>query len=837
MTEQETGFLGRYGRFVWGGAAVLLLLALAATFVLSGSSVSAAEQKATQHAESLASSVVEEQLTPDLLTRDIDGTDYRDLTVRIQAGILSDDRFEVVRIWRLDGSLIYSTAQRDDVNGVAAPDDQWIQQALGGRTVSVLSSQGTYHEGLRRPNEELFQTFIPIRLSGDAVGGVVQIDQRYGAIHNEAFSLWRPLQIAVLLLLIGAGVMLARTFRGRDTYGEGGIERRASPGRRAEDLSVRDAFDRADHAERRADETEKRLAELEAQLARSPSTATATAAVEELDLKLRASEAEREELAGTVKRLQADLAESHAQVALAREGSAGSRADNKRVNKLVADAESKAVAAERKAAAAEKKAQEAAKRASVSAERGLELEAQLREAQKLAADSQKVSGGVDQRVADAERRLSDSQRSAEERIADVEGSAEKAIARAEELARKQIADAEEQARTRVAEVEAVAHKRIAEAEGQVQRMVAEAGRVAQQQISETDGHAQKAVAEAHESAEKMIAEAERRAAEGERRAAEAEQRADLAEARTADAEARTAGAEARTADAEARAAEAGEGVRRKESGDRKVAAELKRAEGERDQLVSKLGELERALAQAQAKAETAERDLAVKSLELSASADATASATALEQRAAAAEHQLADSEERFADAQGRLTEALDKLRELEEARAALDEQKDEEAPRVAFGGGAELEARIAELENARRADVAELQRAHESFANTQLELSNTVRKLREAEARVKELERSGGGSGKASNHRREPAPARDAEPVPVPTYVAAADDPEVWNEVEDPFGDSSDAFAAAADQWSDSPAPAEDPVEEEPAEGLSLRERLSRAAAARKRLS
>lgn len=830
MTEQETGFLGRYGRFVWGGAAALLLLALAATFVLSGSSVSGAELEATQHAEGLASSVVEEQLTPDLLTRDIDGTAYRDLTVRVQAGILSDDRFEVVRIWRLDGSLIYSTAQRDDVNGVSAPDDQWIQQALGGRTVSVLSSKGTYHEGLKRPNEELFQTFIPIRLTGDAVGGVVQIDQRYGAIHNEAFRLWRPLQIAVLLLLIGAGVMLARTFRGRDTYGDGGIERRASPGRRAEDLSVRDAIDRADHAERRAHETEKRLAELEAQLARAPSTATATAAVEELDLKLRASEAEREELAGTVKRLQADLTESHAEVALAREGSAGSRADNKRVNKMIADAESKAVAAERKAAAAEKKAQEAAKRASVSAERGLELEAQLREAQKQAADSRELSGDVDQRVADAERRLSDSQASADERIADVEERAKRAVARAEELAREQIADAEEQASTRVAEMEAVAHTRIAEAEGQVQRMVAEAERVAQQQISQTDGDAQRAVAEAHESAESMIADAERRAAD-------AEKRADLAEARTADAEARMAHAEARTADAESRAAEAGEGARRKESGDRKVSAELKRAEGERDQLASKLEELERALAQAHAKAETAERDLAVKSLELSATADATASATALEQRAAAAEHQLADSEERFADAQGRLAEALDKLRELEEARAALDEQKDEEAPRVAFGGGAELEARIAELENARRADVAELQRAHESFANTQLELSNTVRKLREAEARVKEFERSGGGSGKASKHRREPAAARDAEPAPVPTYVSAADDPEVWNEVEDPFGDSSDAFAAAVDKWSDSPAPAEDPVEEEPAEGLSLRERLSRAAAARKRLS
>ena len=558
MSERETNFLGRYGRFVWGGAAALLLLAFVTSFVLSGSSVSGAELEAQKRAEGLASSVVEERLTPDLLTRDIDGTDYRDLTVHVQAGILSDDRFEVVRIWRLDAGLIYSTAQRDDVNGVAAADDRYIAQALRGQTVSVLSSDGTYHQGLKRPTEELFQTFIPIRLSGAAVDGVVQIDQRYGAIHNQAMRLWRPVQIVVLLLLIGVGVMLARTFRGGASYGEGGVERRQSPGRRLDDVSVRDAADRAEHAESRVHETEKRVSELEAQLARAPSTATATAAVEELELKLRASEAEREELAGTVKRLQSELVESQAAVTLARDGSAGTKAETKRINRLIADAESKAVAAERKAAAAEKKSQEAAKRASVSAERGLELEAQLREAQKLADDVQKLSGGGDQPVADAERRA---------------------------------------------------------------------------------------------------------------------------------------------ADTETGAAEAGEGVRRKESGDRKIASELRQAEAERDQL----DELERALTESKARAGTSERELALKN----------------------------------------------------------------------------------------------------------------------------------GPKGRADA----PHPKRHAEPAPVPAYITAADDPEASGDVDDPFGVSSEAFATPTDRWSDSPAPAEEPVAEEPADVLSLRERLARAAAARRRLS
>ena len=68
MSERETSFLGRYGHVVWGGAAALLLLVLAASVVLSGSSVSGAELEAQRRAEGLASSVVEEQLTPDLLS-------------------------------------------------------------------------------------------------------------------------------------------------------------------------------------------------------------------------------------------------------------------------------------------------------------------------------------------------------------------------------------------------------------------------------------------------------------------------------------------------------------------------------------------------------------------------------------------------------------------------------------------------------------------------------------------------------------------------------------------------------------------------------------------------
>ncbi len=428
MTDQIIGVLRRYGRFLWGGAALLLLLVLLWSVVLSGSSVGGAEADAQARAESLSGSVIEEELKPDLLVRDITDAASRDLTVLVRAVTLSDDRFTSVRIWRLDGALIYSSAQGDDTSVIAA-DDRWIGQALEGRTVSVLSSAGTYHDGLQRPDEELFQTFVPIRLSDDGtVDGVVQIDQRYSSIHDQAYRIWRPLQLVVFVLLIGVGVMFVRWLRRAPANLEQGPpERRVGHGRRVED---HDVLARADRAERVARETEERLREVEVALAAAPTTA----ALEELDLKLRASEAEREELAATIRRLQATLSERDADVALARDGS-GSRADTKRINELIADAESKVATAERKAAVAEKKTQEAAKRATVTADRALEMEAQLKEAEQKAADAQKLAATVEERGSGAERKFGEAARHALEARQEAKEAAERAT-QAEERARE-----------------------------------------------------------------------------------------------------------------------------------------------------------------------------------------------------------------------------------------------------------------------------------------------------------------------------------------------------------------------------------------------------------------
>lgn len=252
--------------------------------------------------------------------------------------------------------------------------------------------------------------------------------------------------------------MFVRWLRQAQTNQEDGPpERRVGHGRRAED---QDLVARADRAERAARETKGRVRELETALAAAPTTA----ALEELDLKLRASEAEREELAATIKRLQATVSERDADVALARDDS-GARPDTKRINKLIADAESRVEAAERKAAAAEKKSEDAAKRATVTAERALEMEAQLKEAEQKAADAQELAAKVGKRGFGAERKVVEAQGHAREAQQEARESAERAT-QAERQARELSGTAAEAERRAAASEQRalVAEQRVADVE-------------------------------------------------------------------------------------------------------------------------------------------------------------------------------------------------------------------------------------------------------------------------------------------------------------------------------------------------------------------------------------
>ncbi len=748
MSEQGSGIIrGRRGPIVWGGLALLVLVVLGGTVFLSNAAVSASERDAIDRAEDLTASIVASELTRELVLQDITGDDFRRLLVAIQAGILSDDQVATVRVWRTDGNLIFSTAQRDEPAEVVAADDPQIQAAAEGEVVSVLSTEIEPQVGLRRPGEELLQTYVPVSLLTDSfVEAVVEVDQRYGAIRNDALTLWRPVQILLVVgfvLVVGG---LVRALRASSGAKEGAKEGSgASPTvtySRADDRVVQEAKERVQAAERKAKEAEDRLREREEQGAAAPDSS----ALEELDLKLRAADAEREQHMGEIQRLRAALAAKEADLVLARDGNGNTKAEVKQANKLIAEADGRASEAEQKAAAAERRAAEAAQRAVDSSGRALEMEAQIR--------------------------------SLEEKLAQVGPTPGASAPTSRREERKAASDL----------------------------------RRSNDDLMKTKAELAKTLATLQAATTKLgTTETELGFARGE-----------LGTSQTRQA----------------------------------------RVEAERDSFRAKIAELEVTLAEARARV----------------SADAAGGSSphdgeviaALEERAGDAEKRLVDTEERFADARtqltesdARLAEALARLEELEQARSSLE---GDGGP-----GGSDPESRIAELEKARRTDVEGLNRAQEAFANTQVELTNTTKKLREAERRIRELE---GDSGLKAHGAPTytPAPEGGAS-EPDPTLPVSEDRQVDHDAFEERVSSLRAGLAAANDlSWdldrevagdglaehglppmpppeprpvadvdpgsdrargSDGEAPAgSEDVEEE---GLSLRERLARAAAARHR--
>ena len=369
--------MGRNGRIAWGVGALALLAVLVATIPWSAGSLASAEAEAKRWAEDKALEVVVGGVEPDIVAKDVVGEDFANLLVRVQAGILADDQASTVRIWRIDGNLLFSTAQRDDVAEVTLRDDPWIERAAGGDVVSVLSDGTTAVPGLRPPEHPSVQTFVPLQPSGaSTVMGVVEVDQPYSPIHDRALRLWRLLQVVLGIafggVLLGFVLSIRRAFLARRS----GREKSTGPVAGARhDLKRERARALAARAWPRAGGTHESDREAPAADVRA-----AEARIEELDLKVRAAEAEWEQQRAEAKSLRDALVEKEAELVIVREG-ANSREEVRRERQVLAESHKRAAEAERKSTRAEKRSEDATKRAMDASIRALEIEAQLRSAE------------------------------------------------------------------------------------------------------------------------------------------------------------------------------------------------------------------------------------------------------------------------------------------------------------------------------------------------------------------------------------------------------------------------------------------------------------------------
>lgn len=602
---------------------------------------------------------------------------------------------------------------------------------------------------------------------------------------------------------------------------------------------------------------------------------------EAVAMRFAALEAERDRMAAEVTRLEGELQDRAAAPAGEGGGGGSAKADKKaqaRLEELEAaltDANAKAASLEsaarqfeeeRKVASAEldrandEIASQKARSVSRSKDAGslAEAAAQLAKAEERAKHAEELVMKAEARA----KQVTDDLAKAEERAQKAEERSRKAgeqsgyaderlklteerVRQAEDLTRQ----AEDKAR-QADEKAGQAAERAGLAEEQA-RQAEEQARQAQERASESDQRASQTTEQLVQArADEQLGQASARmeqlqasSLEVERRAVQAEQRVAQLEAVTKQAEERLTQLEQGGRQAEQRAAQSDARLREIEQDRTKLSVELERLKGSllaKEKELAAKAEREGRAEQAEGRLRAAEEDRARLAAELDrALAGASPGPVAADDGGRAAQLAARVGE---LEAQ-RLQDASD-LERTEEERARLAGELERAlagAPAAAVvmagdrgGRAAEIAARVEELEAQRRQDVSELQRLQEALANTQHELTATTKKAKQAESSARQLQA---------------VEATDAtSEYEAPDDVASASGSErrsrTAKAAEELFAQSEEETIATRLSRAKGKKGAIDPAETEETEpaaaaassgGLSLRERLARAAAARHR--
>lgn len=389
----------RRSRPFWGVLMLITAALLAASFPLSSRGLRSAESDAQSKAVDYTNTVLVNALTPEELQGAILSADYRKLIIAVQGAILSDPGVARLRLWQPDGTLIFSSDQRDEIGQPVGLGNAQIEEAVRGRTESLLTEARVAPKvGLAGSNEKLYETFVPLRLGGGVdVMAVAQIDQRYSVIADEAYRFWRPAQwalggAAVLFLLFFCASLLAKPARARVAAGEAAAvpagSGEASERVRATEQRMGQLEEHLATSERQLHETLQANKMLEHDLDQAAETirrlegesrrlqvaagatpgvaaagaaATTSAAMEAAQLtgRLKTSEEERERAAAEVQRLKAALAAKEADLALAQANVSSVEAASTKAEEAVRGTEERATRAEARAKEAEQRANEA----------------------------------------------------------------------------------------------------------------------------------------------------------------------------------------------------------------------------------------------------------------------------------------------------------------------------------------------------------------------------------------------------------------------------------------------------------------------------------------------
>ncbi|MFB3737431.1 MAG: sensor histidine kinase [Candidatus Velamenicoccus archaeovorus] len=201
-------------RFAVGALVAVVATGIAVSAVVIRTVRERAEQAATFHARFVTDAVLAPGLADVDLGHPLTGDVYTAVDDFVRARILSTGRDVRVKLWRLDGTIVYSDAP--ELVGKRFEDEAAeLSEVAEGHVESGVSDLDAEENQLERLlADKLFYTYVPLRLvPGGPVVAVAELYQRYSVIQGDIDRLVRSLLPTLglgLLLLYAALLPIAR---------------------------------------------------------------------------------------------------------------------------------------------------------------------------------------------------------------------------------------------------------------------------------------------------------------------------------------------------------------------------------------------------------------------------------------------------------------------------------------------------------------------------------------------------------------------------------------------------------------------------------------------------
>ncbi len=184
---------GPVAQFALSGIAALILLGAAGVYLLRHIGQSEAIRNSKQVAELAGHGIVEPDLTPALLRGDPAAIARLDRVVK--HGIL-DNRVVRVKVWRGDGTIVYSDEHR--LIGARYPLDRSEREVIGGGPVDAEISDLTKPENrFERPYHKLLEVYLPLK-APDGTRLMFETYDRYSSVAASGRRLWLSFAPAIL---------------------------------------------------------------------------------------------------------------------------------------------------------------------------------------------------------------------------------------------------------------------------------------------------------------------------------------------------------------------------------------------------------------------------------------------------------------------------------------------------------------------------------------------------------------------------------------------------------------------------------------------------------------